>query len=106
MNRKQIPRILARMTNAVEQGSGMASRYLEYTTGKGKTRYEVEHIWADKDERHADEFSHKADFSAYRNRIGGLLLLPKSFNASYGDLPYEYKVKHQRPEYARPHAQP
>jgi hypothetical protein len=31
---------------------------------------------------------------AYRNRIGGLLLLPKSFNASYGDLPYEMKAKH------------
>jgi len=27
----------------------------------------------------------------YRNRIGGLLLLPKSFNSSYGDLPYDEK---------------
>ena len=29
-----------------------------------------------------------------RNRIGGLLLLPKSFNASYGDLKYEEKLPH------------
>jgi hypothetical protein len=29
-----------------------------------------------------------------RNRIGGLLLLPKSFNASYGDLTYEEKLPH------------
>jgi hypothetical protein len=29
-----------------------------------------------------------------RNRIGGLLLLPKSFNASYGDLGYEEKLEH------------
>jgi hypothetical protein len=29
-----------------------------------------------------------------RNRIGGLLLLPKSFNASYGDLTYEDKLPH------------
>jgi uncharacterized protein with ParB-like and HNH nuclease domain len=94
MNRKQIARILARMTDFVEQGSGLASRYLEYTTGSGKKRYEVEHVWADKHGRHEDEFKHKADFAAYRNRIGGLLLLPKSFNASYGDLPYEEKVKH------------
>ena len=28
------------------------------------------------------------------NRIGGLLLLPKSFNASYGDLPYGDKRGH------------
>ena len=36
-----------------------------------------------------------ADLKAeYRNRIGGLLLLPKSFNASYGDMPYADKRKH------------
>jgi hypothetical protein len=56
----------------------------------------VEHIWADHPERHADEFSHPSDFAEHRNRIGGLLLLPKSFNASYGDLPYEEKLKHYR----------
>jgi uncharacterized protein with ParB-like and HNH nuclease domain len=94
MNRRHIARILARMTDFVERGSGMASRYLEYTARSGKNRYEVEHIWANKHERHVDEFQHEADFDAYRSRIGDLLLLPKSFNASYGDLPYEDKLKH------------
>jgi hypothetical protein len=61
MNRKQIARILARMIDFVERRSGQASRYLEYTGG-GKVRYEVEHIWADKPERHEDEFKQKADF--------------------------------------------
>ena len=61
---------------------------------EGETGYEVEHIWADHPERHSDEFAHPADFAEYRNRIGGLLLLPKSFNASYGDLPYEEKLEH------------
>ena len=60
----------------------------------GRGRYEVEHIWADHPEQHADEFGHPADFGEYRNRIGGLLLLPKSFNASYGDLTYEEKLPH------------
>jgi hypothetical protein len=45
-------------------------------------------------ERHTDEFPHAADFSEYRNRIGGLLLLPKSFNSSYGALAYEEKLPH------------
>ena len=54
----------------------------------------MEHIWANHPERHADEFSHPADFAEYRNRIGGLLLLPKPFNASYGDLPYAKKRGH------------
>ncbi len=54
----------------------------------------MEHIWANKPQRHLDEFSSKEDFYEYRNRIVQLLLLPKSFNASYGDLPYAEKLPH------------
>lgn len=92
-NRYALHRILARITDYVETRSGQPSRYLDYVS-EGKTRYEVEHIWADHSERHATEFSHPADFAEHRNRIGGLLLLPKSFNASYGDLPYADKLPH------------
>lgn len=94
MNGKQIHRMLARMTDYIETRSGRPSHYVEYVTRRGKDGYEVEHIWANHFERHADEFNHPTDFSEYRNRIGGLLLLPKSFNASYGDLPYPDKRKH------------
>ena len=94
MNGKQIHRLLARMTDHVETHAGRASRYAEYIQRRGKNGYEVEHVWADHPEQHTDEFSHSADFAEYRNRIGGLLLLPKSFNASYGDLPYEKKREH------------
>ena len=94
MNGRQIHRLLARMTDYIETRSGQASRYSEYIQRRGKNGYEVEHIWANHPELHEDEFSHPADFEEYRNRIGGLLLLPKSFNASYGDLPYEEKREH------------
>lgn len=94
MNRRQIQRLLARMTDFVETRSGLSSRYAEYVSRKGKNGYEVEHIWADHPERHTDEFKHPKDFQEYRNRIGGLLLLPKSFNGSYGDLPYKDKREH------------
>jgi hypothetical protein len=93
MNRPQIHLLLARMTEYVETRSGRASHYAEYIQG-GKNGYEVEHIWANYPERHADEFAHPSDFAEYRNRIGGLLLLPKSFNASYGGLPYAEKREH------------
>lgn len=93
MNGRQIHRLLARMTDYVETRSGQASRYAEYAQ-RGKRGYEIEHIWADHPERHRDEFAHPSEFQEYRNRIGGLLLLPKSFNASYGDLPYEEKREH------------
>jgi uncharacterized protein with ParB-like and HNH nuclease domain len=92
-NRYPLHRILARLTDYVETQSGQPSRYLDYVS-EGKTRYEVEHIWADHAERHTAEFSHPADFAEHRNRIGGLLLLPKSFNASYGDLTYADKLPH------------
>src|SRR5205823_3382136 len=50
--------------------------------------------WANDFDEHDDEFGHPADFSQYRNRLGGLLLLPKSFNASFGALVYEKKREH------------
>ena len=82
------------MTDYIEMSAGQASRYSEYIQRSGKNGYEVEHIWANHPERHEDEFAHPNDFTEYRNRIGGLLLLPKSFNASYGDLTYEKKLPH------------
>jgi hypothetical protein len=93
-NREHVRLMLARMTDYVERASGMASRYVEYVIAAGTKRYEVEHIWANKPGRHADEFAHPTDFASYRNRVGDLLLLPKSFNASYGALPYEEKLPH------------
>lgn len=92
-NRYPLHRILARLTDYVETQSGQPSRYLDYVS-EGRTRYEVEHIWANHPERHTTEFPHPADFAEHRNRIGGLLLLPKSFNASYGDLSYAQKLQH------------
>ena len=92
-NRYALHRVLARMTDYVETQSGQKSRYLEYVA-TGKNRYEVEHIWANHPERHRDEFAHDTDFEEQRDRIGGLLLLPKLFNASYSDLSYEDKLPH------------
>ncbi|GCE09531.1 DUF262 domain-containing protein [Dictyobacter aurantiacus] len=86
--------MLMRITHYIEQKSNFPSQYKTYMTSTGKAKFEVEHIWANKPERHRDEFPQPADFHEYRNRIGGLLLLPKSFNASYGALPYPEKVTH------------
>jgi hypothetical protein len=93
-NRRFIRSLLARLTDFVEVGSGNQSHYEEYLAEKTSNRYEIEHIWADHPERHVDEFPYAGDFSEYRNRVGDLLLVPKKFNASYGDLPYADKQKH------------
>ena len=93
MNGPQVHRLLARMTDYVETMSGQPSRYAEYAH-RGRGGYEIEHIWANHPELHENDFGHPSEFTEYRNHIGGLLLLPKSFNASYGDLPYADKRAH------------
>ena len=90
-NGRKIFLILARMADYVEVQSGGSIQYVDYLRS-GKNRYEIEHIWANRFEDHTDEFSHESEFQAYRNRIGGLLLLPKSDNASSGDDPYDKKL--------------
>lgn len=91
INGRQIHRLLARMTEFVETRSGMPSHYTDYAKRGGRDGFEIEHIWANHYEQHAGEFEHQNDFAEYRNRIGGLVLLPKSFNASFGDLPFDDK---------------
>jgi uncharacterized protein with ParB-like and HNH nuclease domain len=91
-NRDATHRLLARLTEYVEVQAGQPSHYFEYMSKEEKNHWEVEHIWANHYEQHKDELDQSADFSDYRNHIGDLLLLPKSFNASYGDLPFEEKV--------------
>ena len=92
-SKRYIKVFLARMTDYLEVQSNQASLFSSYMA-EGKGRFEVEHIWANHFERHTDEFSNPAEFAEMRNRIGDLLLLPKTFNASYGDLPYKDKLPH------------
>ena len=76
-NRRQIHRLLARLTDYVGTSSGLSSRYQEYIQRGGKNGYEIEHIWADHFERHSEEFGHPTDFAKYRNRIGAYCSCPK-----------------------------
>lgn len=92
-NRAQVHHLLARITDYVGTGSGDQSRYAEYARKTG-VRYEIEHVWANHADQHTDEFPQAADFSRHRNLVGDLLLVPKSFNASYGDMPYDQKLPH------------
>jgi len=88
-NKSDIYYILARMTSFLE--SEKSNKYFDK---KQKDRFEVEHIWANKFERHVSEFSGEYEFLEHRNKVGDLLLLPKSFNASFGALEYSKKLKH------------
>ena len=86
-NKPDIYYLLARITSWLDSNPTS-----EYFVKRKKDRYEVEHIWANKPERHLDEFSNEFEFADRRNSFGDLLLLPKSFNASFGALPFSEKV--------------
>jgi len=86
--RPRVRLVLARITDYVETQSGQDSCYQEYI------KYDVEHIWANHPEHHEEEFSHEIEFQEYRDRIGGLLLLPSKLNKTLSDLSYEEKLEH------------
>jgi hypothetical protein len=92
-NSWQVHLLLARLTDYLGVESGDQSRYAEYARKTG-VPYEIEHVWANHPERHTAEFPQASDFSRHRNLVGGLLLVPKSFNASYRDMPYQEKQPH------------
>lgn len=97
-NAKSLHRQLARFTHWLEEQSGQPGRYLEYIVRSGKNAYEIEHLWANHFVRHADEFAHAQEFSTHRNKVGGLVLLPKKINASLNDKAYSDKLEHYQSE--------
>lgn len=86
-NKSKIKVLLALITEIVAKHSKNPDYVLN------KPNIEVEHILANHFEQHNDEFKNEIEFSNARNNIGDLLLLPKGFNASYNDKPYNIKVE-------------
>ncbi|MGG3449627.1 DUF262 domain-containing protein [Domibacillus aminovorans] len=92
-NKKYVHYLLARLTHHIEVESGIDSKFETYVTKESKNPFQIEHIWAKKYERYSELFDHESEFTEYRNRVGGLLLLPKRINQSYGDAEYQVKLK-------------
>ena len=86
-NKRRLKVLISLITEIVARESKESDYMLN------KPDIEVEHIWSNHFEQHADEFTTKDEFDNYRNNIGDLLVLPKSFNASYNDAPYDVKVQ-------------
>ena len=93
-NKRFVKYLLARITAFSEQESGIDSAFETYYGNPTGKPFEIEHIWADKFAEHNDEFDQENEFENYRNRFGGLLLLPSGSNQSYGDKSYKEKLKH------------
>ena len=95
MNKSFVKFLLARITSHIEEKSGIPNSNFEmYVKRERKNRFEIEHIWANKFMEHKDEFENESDFDDYRNSLGGLILIPRGINQSYGALPYSEKLEH------------
>jgi len=98
-NKNRVRAVLARLTAHLEfeGGSGrpVGETFREYMRRNTSDPFEVEHVIADKPERYVPAvYPDEHAFAEERNRLGALLLVPKSFNASYGALPYGEKRPH------------
>lgn len=86
-NRNKIIVLLSLITAIVGEKSGEPQYPLN-----SDQKQEIEHIWANHYLEHT-EFASESEFQQTRNNIGDLLILPKSFNASYGDKDYSIKIE-------------
>jgi hypothetical protein len=93
-NRRQVHYLLARLTAFVETECGRPDRIGEYLDEQRS--HQIEHIWANHFDRYKDLVKSPAAFDRSRNRLGALLLLHRSDNASYRDEPYSAKVEYYR----------
>ncbi|GAA0812843.1 DUF262 domain-containing protein [Spirilliplanes yamanashiensis] len=93
-SRRYIFHLLARVTAYVEVESGRPDLFDKYVDRRQKNPLDLEHIWADRYDRHKGEFEDESDFYSWRENVGGLLLLPADVNRSYQDKTFAEKVPH------------
>lgn len=84
---------LARLTHYVEEQCGLNTRFEDYVDRTIKNPCDIEHVWANRFDQHKNEFQTKEEFETYRNKFGGLLLLPRDKNRSFQDKTYDEKLK-------------
>jgi Protein of unknown function (DUF1524) len=92
--RRYMLHILSRMTYYLEQNCGINSSFANYVNRQQKNPYEIEHIWADDytQGNHQVDFATEEEFKNFRNKFGGLLILPRDKNRSLQDMEYTKKV--------------
>ena len=89
--KRYIKHILARIISFIEEQMLVQPHYPEYMDSRTKNPFEIEHVITN----HFEWFPEYADrmvFDSYRNKIGALLLLHKSVNASLNDSMYKEKL--------------
>jgi uncharacterized protein with ParB-like and HNH nuclease domain len=91
-NQRFVFNLLARMTYFVERAAAKPTSFEKYLDRSAKNRYDVEHIWPDTldayVERYPDRFKTREQAQHFRDRLGGLVLLPEKVNRSLQAKPF------------------
>jgi uncharacterized protein with ParB-like and HNH nuclease domain len=101
LSKRYIHYLLARMTAFIESGCDKGDYFAAYANrlpNSAKNPYEVEHLWPNRYADFAAVFPTEDEFSRWRNHFAGLVLLPKSKNASLNDKAYPDKRAHYQDE--------
>jgi Protein of unknown function DUF262/Protein of unknown function (DUF1524) len=85
-NQRFVFHLLARMTYFVERMSAKPTSFQKYLDRSASGRYDIEHVWPgtldDYVESYPDRFKTREQADQFRNRLGGLVLLPEKVNRS------------------------
>ncbi|MBI2070957.1 MAG: DUF262 domain-containing protein [Elusimicrobia bacterium] len=93
-NKRFIRFLLARIADYIEEEAGIPGKFEDYMNDEISKPYQVEHIWEDIYERFKNQFDQRDEFNGFRNKIGGLLLLPEGTNQSFRAEPFDRKLPH------------
>lgn len=84
--------MLARLTYFVERRSAKPTSFEKYLDRSPNNRYDVEHVWPDTldvyVDRYPNRFKTREQAVEFRDRLGGLVLLPEKVNRSLQAKPY------------------
>jgi hypothetical protein len=90
-NNKNLAFMLTMLTDKVECAAGKPSLLASYLDGVKKFVAEIEH-YAPITHNFEEEFETPENFIFYRNQVGALGIIPKTFNASYSNKNYAEKT--------------
>jgi Protein of unknown function (DUF1524) len=95
LNQKFVFIFLARLSWRVERESATPTTLSRYLARKKGNRYDIEHVWPETldayVERYPNRFRTREDAEQFRERVGGLVLLPEKVNRSLQAKPFSEK---------------
>jgi hypothetical protein len=87
--------LLARLSYFVERASATPTSFVKFLDRSPSNRYDIEHVWPAQLDQYVNDyperFATREQAAEFRDRLGGLVLLPEKVNRSLQARPYAQK---------------